>query len=114
MNKQVKAVYDKYKKLLIKCDATKVEANDDLLKNIAYTIVLLDKLQEKIDKTDVIENFEQGKQKFTRESPALKSYNATIRSFIPMVKSFNELVNDSKKDLPEGEELLNFLASDKE
>lgn len=114
MNKDVKSVYDRYKNLLKNCDKTKVEANEDLLKNIAFTIVLLDRLTDKIEKTDVTENFEQGKQKFTRESPAVKSYNATIKSYIQMVKTFNDLIEDGTSKMPEGEKLLQYLASDSE
>lgn len=36
-----------------------------------------------------MENFEQGSQKFKRESPAVKSYNATVKSFTMLSKLYD-------------------------
>ena len=112
MDTDTKKVYDKYKKLFSECDKLKLSANDDLLVNIAFMIVTLRKLQNEINEKGVIERFEQGKQNFLRESPALKSYNATLKNFNSSMKVLNELI-PNKKDIPDGEELLRFMASDK-
>lgn len=112
MDTDTKKVYDKYKKLFNECDKTKLSANDDLLVNIAFMIVTLRKLQNEINEKGVIERFEQGKQNFLRESPALKSYNATLKNFNSSMKVLNDLIPE-KKNMPDGEELLRFMASDK-
>ena len=113
MGDRFKTIYNKYKKILSGCDSLKLEANDDLIQNIAFTVIILERLRDEIDKTDITENFVQGKQRFTRESPAVKSYNATLKSFATLSKQLNDLLPDKKEKLPEGEALLSFLASDK-
>ena len=67
-------------------DKVKLEAHDDLLKNIAFMTKTLYKLQNEINEKGVIEKFEQGKQNFLRENPALKSYNSTIKNYKSAIK----------------------------
>lgn len=114
MEKEVKVVYDKYKKLLSDCDKECLNANEDLLRNIAFTVVVLDKLQKETLEKGVTENFEQGSQKFVRHSTALKTYNTTINSFVKLVDRVNALLPKTDTKLPEGEKLLQYLASDSE
>lgn len=109
MNTETKKVYDRYKKIFIDLDIKEQEINEDLIKNIAFMVVTLNKLQEEIDEKGVIEKFEQGKQNFLRESPALKSYNITIKNFNNAIKTLNSLLPKERK-LQEGEELLKFIA----
>lgn len=52
---------------------------DKIIENIAFMDETLDELQTIVRETGGVEMFEQGKQKFMRESPALKSYNNTIK-----------------------------------
>ena len=73
--------------------------------------VTLNKLQKEINEKGVIERFEQGKQNFLRESPALKSYNATFKNYTTSIKQLNELIPEEDKR-QDGEDLLKFLASD--
>ena len=56
---------------------------------------------------DLIEDFVQGTQKLRRENPALKSYNATIKSFTALSKSLLDLLPE-KTQKQAGEELMNF------
>ncbi len=50
-----------------------------LIEEIKFMNSTLKKLKKMIKTTGVVEDFEQGKQKFVRESPAIKVYNATIK-----------------------------------
>lgn len=50
-----------------------------LIEDIAFMEDTLGKLREIVDADGGVELFEQGKQKFMRESPALKSYNNTLK-----------------------------------
>ena len=113
MDTETKKTYDKYKKLFAQCDKQKLNAIDDLLKNIAFMVSTLNKLQNEINEKGVIEKFEQGKQNFLRESPALKSYNATIKNFNSSMKVLNDLLPEANKKTPEGEDILDFIARDK-
>ena len=48
-------------------------------------------LKKQIKENGTIEHFEQGKQNFLRESPALKSYNNTIRQYSALYKQLCDL-----------------------
>ena len=54
---------------------------EGLIQQFATTAVTLERLAEEINNGEVIEDFIQGAQRLRRENPALKSYNATIKSF---------------------------------
>ena len=95
MDNETKKIYEKYKKMFKAADKLKLEAHDDLLKNIAFMTVTLYKLQDEINEKGVIEKFEQGKQNFMRENPALKSYNATIKNYTSAIKQLNDLIPDN-------------------
>ena len=112
MDNETKKIYEKYKKMFKAADKLKLEAHDDLLKNIAFMTVTLYKLQDEINEKGVIEKFEQGKQNFMRENPALKSYNATIKNYTSAIKQLNDLIPDNTPK-QEGEDLLKFIASGK-
>ena len=55
---------------------------------LTFLLSTLKKLKKQIRDDGTIENFEQGSQKFKRESPALKSYNQTMKTFDTFYKSF--------------------------
>lgn len=111
MDNETKKIYERYKKMFKAADKIKLDAHDDLIKNIAFMTVTLYKLQNEINEKGVIEKFEQGKQNFLRENPALKSYNSTIKNYTSAIKQLNDLLPD-KTPKAEGEALLNFIASD--
>ena len=54
--------------------------------------VQLIELNEIIEKKGVIENFKQGKQQFTREQPAVKTYNALIKNYNITIKQLSEFL----------------------
>ena len=66
-------------------------------------ISTLKKLKKQIKDNGTIEDFEQGSQKFKRESPALKSYNQTMKTFDTFYKSFISLVPKETYTPPEDE-----------
>lgn len=82
---------------------------DGLIYQLAVTTVTLERLVEEINNGDLIEDFVQGSQKLRRENPALKSYNATIKSFTALSKSLLDLLPE-KTQKQAGEELMDFAA----
>ena len=76
-------------------------------KQFAVTTVTLERLVEEINAGDLIEDFKQGAQQLRRETPALKSYNTTIKSFTSLSKSLLDLLPE-KTQKQAGEELMNF------
>ena len=49
-------------------------------------------LKKQIKENGTIEHFQQGKQSFLRESPALKSYNMTIQRYSALYKQLTDLL----------------------
>lgn len=83
---------------------------EGLVYQFAVTTVTLERLVEEINNGDLIEDFKQGSQELRRENPALKSYNATIKSFTSLSKALLDLLPE-KTQKQAGEELMNFATS---
>lgn len=97
----------KIAKLFRELPAEKKQFADGLIYQFAVTTVTLERLVDEINAGDLIEDFVQGTQKLRRENPALKSYNATIKSFTALSKSLLDLLPE-KTQKQAGEELMNF------
>lgn len=52
----------------------------------------LEDLKKQIKEKGTVELFEQGVQKFMRESPALKSYNITVNRYSQLYKQLTDLL----------------------
>lgn len=65
-------------------------------------------LKRTVREVGAVEHFENGRQKFVRENPALKSYNTTIQRYALIYKQFVDLLPAAAK--PEAkDELSEFL-----
>lgn len=102
----------KIKKLFRELPADKVQFADGLIAQFAVTSVTLERLADEINNGDLIEDFVQGSQKLRRESPALKSYNATIKSFTTLSKALLDLLPE-KAQKQAGNELMSFITKPK-
>lgn len=71
----------KIKKLFRDLPTEKKQFAEGLINQFAVTSVTLERLADAINNGDLIEDFVQGAQKMRRESPALRAYNTTIKSF---------------------------------
>ena len=94
-------------KLFRELPPEKKQFADSLIEQFAVSTVTLERLVEEINNGDLIEDFVQGSQKLRRENPALKSYNATVKSFTALSKSLLDLLPE-KTQKQAGEELMNF------
>lgn len=65
---------------------------DDLISELCFMKKTLEDLKKEIRDKGTIEHFEQGKQSFLRESPALKSYNTTIQRYGTIYKQLADMV----------------------
>lgn len=97
----------KIAKLFRELPPEKKQFADSLIEQFAVSTVTLERLVEEINNGDLIEDFVQGSQKLRRENPALKSYNATVKSFTALSKSLLDLLPE-KTHKQAGEELMNF------
>ena len=65
-------------------------------------------LKKQIKEGGTVERFEQGKQNFLRESPALKSYNTTIQRYAQLYKQLTDLL-PKEEPVKNAGELYDFL-----
>ena len=65
-----------------------------------------------INNGDLIEDFVQGAQKMRRESPALRAYNTTIKSFSTLTNQLISLLPEKEKKTA-GDELMQFITKPK-
>lgn len=80
---------------------------EDLIKEIYFIAETLDQLKKNIKETGIVERFEQGKQNFMRENPALKSYNTTIQRYCLVYKQLTDLI-PKKENKPGDDDFDNF------
>lgn len=80
---------------------------ENLLDELVFMDATLDKLKAEIEKSGVVEKFEQGKQKFLRESPALKAYNTTIQRYGNLYKQLVDMM--PKQATTPNNELVDFI-----
>ena len=93
----------KIQRLFRDLPAERKQFADGLIYQFAVTTVTLERLVEEINAGDLIEDFKQGAQQLRRETPALKSYNTTIKSFTSLSKSLLDLLPE-KTQKQAGEE----------
>ena len=98
----------KIKRLFKELPAEKMQFAEGLIYQFAVVSVTLERLADEINNGDLIEDFVQGEQKLRRESPALKSYNSTVKSFATLSKSLLDLLPE-KEQKQAGNELMSFI-----
>lgn len=82
-----------FKEILENIPENKQYIARNLVNELVFMQKTLDGLKKDINENGAVEHFEQGKQKFLRESPALKSYNAMIQRYSTLYKQLTDLMN---------------------
>ena len=108
ISEKIEAKKKKIKRLFREMPPEKRQFAEGLINQFAVTSVTLERLADEINNGDLIEDFVQGAQKLRRESPALKSYNATIKSFTTLSKALLDLLPE-KEQKQAGNELMSFI-----
>lgn len=75
---------------------------------LAFMTATLAELKENVKENGTIEHFKQGKQDFFRESPALKSYNTTIKQYSALYKQLCDLLPKDTQPI-ENDPLMDFI-----
>lgn len=70
-----------FSEILEKIPSDKKKIAENLIDELSFMRETLADLKDQVRKTGTIEQFEQGRQSFLRESPALKSYNTTVQRY---------------------------------
>lgn len=98
--------------ILDKIPAEKRAVAARLITELEFMDETLTSLRAEIAENGVIEDFKQGKQEFTRETPALKAYNMTIARYSTLSKQLTDLL-PKETDTPKFESALDeFIAGE--
>ncbi len=112
MEERIKKAEKKIKSFFTALDEDKKKFLVEPIHQLAVSQVILDRLSEEIAQGDVIELFENGKQKMRRENPALKSYNTTIKSYTSLLKQLLEFLPNNDAQAA-GAAILSFVTGGK-
>ena len=96
------------RELLSQVDSNKRPIARQLITELEFMQSTLEKLRGEIEANGVVEEFKQGKQEFTREAPALKSYNLTVSRYSTLYKQLTDLLPDGEPE--QGDEFDAFVS----
>lgn len=106
--KQIKKEITKLRRLFKNLPKDKQKAAEGLLQEAAFMKATLEETRHIIDKEGILENFEQGKQKFVREHPATKVYNTMIQRYSTVCKQIFDMLPEETSKQAE-DELMAFV-----
>ncbi len=109
VEERVKKAEQKIRSFFKNIDVEKKKFISDPIHQLAVTQILLERLSKELENGDVIEIFEQGKQRLRRENPALKAYNTTIKSYTALFKQLLDLLPNTEAEKA-GQALMMFAA----
>ena len=84
-----------YDDILRKIPEDKRTIGEKLVEELSFMEKTLKRLKDQIAETGEVEHFQQGKQDFYRESPALKAYNTTVQRYSVMYRQLTDLMGKS-------------------
>lgn len=87
-----KRINSELKDLLEKIPEDKKGVAGRIADELIFMQQTLADLKKQIKENGTIEHFEQGRQSFLRESPALKSYNTTIQRYSALYKQLTDML----------------------
>lgn len=99
--KRMKKYSKKIKKVLSVTTREVQSANETLVENLSFVIVVIEDLKEHILIHGIKEEYQNGEnQKGYKESVESKTYNQLIKSYLAMMKVLNSVLpNDARQDL---------------
>lgn len=103
-----KKINTELKKILERIPENKKAVAGRLADELIFLQATLTDLKQQIKERGTVEQFIQGKQNFLRESPALKSYNITLKSYSTLYKQLTDLL-PKDQDTKEKNDLYDFL-----
>lgn len=83
--------------LLEKIPKEKKKVGEKLVEELRFMEEIIADLKEQIRINGTIEHFEQGKQSFLRENPALKSYNTTVQRYSALYRQLCDLAGKTQE-----------------
>lgn len=92
-----KTIKQEYKDILARIPEDKQLVGRKLIEELSFMEKTLASLKRQIEEYGELEHFQQGKQGFMRESPALKSYNTTVQRYSVMYRQLTDLIGKSQE-----------------
>lgn len=86
-----------FSEILEKIPSDKRMIGEKLIEELSFMEETLADLKTQIREIGTIEHFEQGKQSFLRESPALKSYNTTVQRYSMLYRQLCDLAGKTQE-----------------
>ena len=86
-----------FSEILEKIPSDKKKIAENLIDELSFMRETLSDLKDQVRKTGTIEQFEQGRQSFLRESPALKSYNTTVQRYSMLYRQLCDLAGKTQE-----------------
>ena len=83
------------RELLDRVPEDKHTVGEKIVEELLFMEETLKRLKAQIRETGEVEHFQQGKQDFYRESPALKAYNTTVQRYSVMYRQLTDLLGKS-------------------
>ena len=86
-----------FSEILEKIPSDKKKIGENLIEELIFMRETLADLKKQVRETGTIEQFEQGRQSFLRESPALKSYNTTVQRYSMLYRQLCDLAGKTQE-----------------
>ena len=107
--RKIKREIRRLRQLLADIPAAQLKAAEGLIQEAAFMRLTLEEARYIIDQQGVLENFEQGAQRFIREHPATKVYGTMINRYTTVCKALADLVPGKPAGGATSDELAAFL-----
>ena len=92
-----KTIKAEYREILDRIPEDKKTIGKKLIEELTFMEKTLASLKRQIEEYGELEHFQQGKQEFLRESPALKGYNTTVQRYSVMHRQLTDLLGKSQE-----------------
>ena len=106
------AIKPEFREILEKIPDDKKVIGRKLIEELSFMEKTLASLKRQIEENGELEHFQQGKQDFLRESPALKGYNTTVQRYSVMYRQLTDLMGKTQ-EAEKSNAVYDFLKEEK-
>lgn len=107
-----KTMKTEFREILEKIPDDKKVIGKKLIEELSFMEKTLASLKRQIEENGELEHFQQGKQDFLRESPALKGYNTTVQRYSVMYRQLTDLMGKTQ-EAEKSNAVYDFLKEEK-
>ena len=108
-----KTMKAEFREILEKIPDDKKVIGKKLIEELSFMEKTLASLKRQIEENGELEHFQQGKQDFLRESPALKGYNTTVQRYSVMYRQLTDLMGKTQGEAEKSNAVYDFLKEEK-